>query len=364
MARTLGLRRCLLRSCGVAVIAALTLATAPRSTSGADGGVRIWPISYVAWNGVERRAYVILPAWYGPGRNPPVPTVISPHGRGGNGLANSRFWGDLPARGDFAVINPDGMGRRFARFSYGYAGQIDDLARMPDVASSALPWLRVDRSRIDALGTSMGGQETLLLVSRHPDLLAGAVAMDSVTDLARRYHQLPRVPCNGECRARWGRPFGRVLQATLRHEVGGTPELHGDAYANRSPSAQARRIARAGVPLQLWWSSRDQIVFDQEHQSALLARELVRLGGVAPIVEYAGTWRHSQEMWAGSLLPVALTGLGLLHDFPGVPDGNYEGRCVPTAGLSGIPRLIATGLECRSVGPRPKATAIEHEARR
>ncbi len=290
----------------------------------------------------------MLPAWYRPGRNPPLPVVISPHGRGGDGRANARFWGDLPAVGQFAVINPDGMGRRFERFSYGYAGQIDDLAKMPDLVSRALPWLRIDRTRIYALGTSMGGQETLLLVARHPDLLAGAVAMDSVTDLARRYHQLPEVPCNGACLERWGKPFGRVLQATMREEVGGTPDQVPAAYQMRSARGQVRAIARSGVPLQVWWSSGDQIVFDQEHQSAALVRELRLLNHCGPIVSYAGTWRHSQAMWAGSLLPIALAGMGLLPDgFPGIPDGRHQGACVPTAGLSGIPALIARGIRCQ-----------------
>jgi poly(3-hydroxybutyrate) depolymerase len=349
MARTHGIPRCLLRACGVALIASVVLATSPGSSSGAEQAVRVWPISYVAHNGASRSAYVVVPAGYGPGHNPELPVVISPHGRGGNGLANARFWGDLPALGRFAVINPDGMGRRLARLSYGYSGQVDDLARMPDVASAALPWLRVDRSRVYALGTSMGGQETLLLVARHPDLLAGAVAMDSVTDLARRYLQLPGVPCNDGCVARWGEPYGRVLQAAMQKEVGAPPDVRPAAYAARSPMRRVDRIAASGVPLQLWWSSGDQIVFDQEHQSAQLARELRRAGSCAPIVTYAGTWRHSQAMWSGSLLPVALAGFGLLpRDFPGVPNGRFVGTCVPTAGLSGIPRLIATGLECRA----------------
>ena len=350
MARLPGIRRCLLRTCGVAAIASIVLATAPGSSAGLTDGVRLRRISYVAHNGYVRPAYVLLPAWYGPDRNPPLPVVISPHGRGGDGRSNSRFWRDLPAIGDFAVLSPDGMGRRYTRYSYGYPGQIDDLARMPELAARALPWLRIDRSRIYALGTSMGGQETLLLVSRHPRLLAGAVAMDSVTDLARRYRQLPGVPCNEACVERYGKPYGRVLQATLRREVGGTPAERPEAYAARSASSRAVRIAASGVPLQIWWSSGDQIVFDQEHQSAALVRELGRLGTCAPLVEYAGTWRHSQAMWAGSLLPLALAGFGLLpRGFPGIADGDYRGACVPTAGLPEIPRLYATGLECRSV---------------
>jgi len=344
-----GFRRCLLRTCGVAAIASVVLASTPGSSAGAPEAVRVWRISYAAHNGLARPAYVVLPAWYGPERNPALPVVISPHGRGGNGLANARFWGDLPALGGFGVINPDGMGRRLGSLSYGYAGQIDDLARMPDLVSAELPWLRIDRSRVYALGTSMGGQETLLLVARHPRLLAGAAAMDSVTDLARRYRQLPGVPCNASCVLRWGAPFGRVLQAAMRREVGGAPEEQHRAYARRSALSQVGIIADSAVPLQLWWSSGDQIVFDQEHQSAQLARKLRRLRPCAPIVSYTGTWRHSQAMWAGSLLPLALAGFGLLApEYPGIADGRYEGACVPTAGLSGIPRLIATGLECQS----------------
>ena len=162
-------------------------ALAGRSASGTELGVRVLAIHYRTHDGAVRNAYVVLPAWYGPADDPKIPLVISPHGRGGNGRLNAEFWGDLPARGGFAVVNPDGMGRVFRSYSYGYSGQIDDLARMPSIVEQALPWLQVDRKRIFALGSSMGGQETLLLVARHPHLLAGAAAMDSVTDLTRRY---------------------------------------------------------------------------------------------------------------------------------------------------------------------------------
>jgi pimeloyl-ACP methyl ester carboxylesterase len=309
----------------------------------------MWTMSYIAHNGVERAAYLLLPFSYRPASDPPLPLVISPHGRGGDGRANARFWGELPAIGRFAVINPDGMGRRLGRLSYGYSGQIEDLARMPQLATKALPWLRLDRERIYALGSSMGGQETLLLVARHPRLLAGAAAMDSVTDLGRRYRQLPGVPCNDHCLARWGRPYGHVLQAAMAREVGGTPSDAPKKYEARSASSLVDELAFSRVPLQVWWSDKDQIVFDQEHQSAALVRRLRRVNRCAPVTAYAGTWRHSQAMWSGSLLPVAVAGFGLLpRGFPGVPADRDEGRCVPLAGLSGIPQLIAKGLRCES----------------
>src|SRR5512132_3096644 len=73
--------------------------------------VKIWKIHYRAHNGTSRAAWVVLPAWYGPGRNPPIPLIVSPHGRGLSGRANAAIWGALPAAGPFAVVNPDGQGR-------------------------------------------------------------------------------------------------------------------------------------------------------------------------------------------------------------------------------------------------------------
>jgi pimeloyl-ACP methyl ester carboxylesterase len=274
--------------------------------------VRTWTIHYTAYNGGDRQATVLLPSWYGPTDNPSIPLVIAPHGRGCNGRANAKYWGNLPARGGFAVVNPDGMGRRMGNYSYGFKGQIDDLARMPELAMRALPWLHVDLSRIYALGSSMGGQETLLLVARHPGLLAGAAAMDSVTDLGKRYGELPSVACNRRCVHRFGEPYGYVLQANMRREVGGAPSDAAAAYAARSPMHFARRIASSGVPLQIWWSRNDRIVTDQRGQSGRLFRMLTTLNPEAPIVGYEGSWAHSTEMHAEALLPVAVAGFGLV----------------------------------------------------
>ena len=44
---------------------------------------------------------------------------------------------------------------------------------MPQIVAQALPWVRLDLRRVYAIGGSMGGQETLLLLGRHPELLAG-----------------------------------------------------------------------------------------------------------------------------------------------------------------------------------------------
>lgn len=265
--------------------------------------VRRWTITYVAHDGRVRRAYVVLPRWYGPTRHPPLPLVISPHGRGVPAVANARLWGNLPAIGRFALVAPEGQGRRLALYSWGAPGEINDLARMPAIVHAGLPWLRIDLNRIYAFGSSMGGQETLLLVARSPQLLAGAAAFDAPTNLAARYSAF-----------RFMR-FGLAVQRLARIEVGGKPWQDPRAWAARSPIDHARRLAFSGVPLQIWWSRKDTVVVDQPRQSGLLFRAIERLNPRAPVREFVGYWRHSAEFKATRRLPYALAFFGLMPPY-------------------------------------------------
>jgi pimeloyl-ACP methyl ester carboxylesterase len=262
------------------------------------GPVRVWTVRYRAHNGLAREARIALPREMGPQNNPPVPLIVSPHGRGLTGLANLRFWGDLPARGRFAVISPDGHGRVLPLHSWGWERQIDDLANMQYVAKATLPWLRIRPHSVYAMGGSMGGQETLLMVARFNRLLAGAAAFDAPADLARRYRDFPRLP------------NGRFLQELARREVGGVPESYPGAYARRSPINVARAIAFSRVPLQIFWSVADEVVTDQLHHSARLVRRIRELNPSAPVTGMSGNWTHSAGMPLN--LPRALRRFGLL----------------------------------------------------
>jgi pimeloyl-ACP methyl ester carboxylesterase len=280
------------------------------------GKVRIWTIHYRAHTGAKRTAYVALPAWYGPSDNPIIPLVISPHGRGVGALTNVRRWGALPARGTFAVISPDGAGRRLDRYSWGAVGQVDDMARMPEILRRALPWVRIDRQHLYAFGGSMGGQEVLLLLARYPTLLAGVAAFDAVTDFARQYRAFPRIPCNEQCTDTWNGPLGVSLQSLARREVGGPPGERRGAYQLRSPLTYARTIAGSCVPLQLWWSTNDRVVTDQAHQTGALFDEIRAINPRAPVQGFVGGWAHSAEMRATTRLPAAAAAFGLIPPVP------------------------------------------------
>jgi len=261
-------------------------------------------ILYRAHDGTMRPAWLLLPVDYDGQR---IPLVISPHGRGVGAAENADIWGDLPGEGDFAVINPAGEGRRTRFYSWGDPGQIDDLARMPAIVEAH--GVRVDRRRIYAIGGSMGGMETLLLVARFPHLLAGAAAFDPATDMARRYRDF------ADLRG------GRELQALARLEVGGTPWQDPSAYALRSPDHFVRRLAFSGVPLQLYWSRADRIISDQVHETGALADELLALNPRAKVWDFEGDWMHTAEMRPDRRLPRALFRFHLLpwRDVPRLP---------------------------------------------
>jgi len=318
------LHRRLLAALALAAAATAAAATLLPAASDAAGrqGVRAIRIHYRSFDGIPRGAVVLLPASYD--RRDPValPLIISPHGRGLTGRNNAAAWGDLPALGNFVVVNPDGQGRRLGPYSWGYAGQVEDLARMLAIVRAALPWLKIDRTRVYAFGGSMGGQETLLLVARHPGLLAGAAVFDAVTDFARQYRAFPRLGCSGACGLSWKRGgFGRRLQALARKEIGGSPRTAPRAFAARSPITYTTAIARSCVPLQIWWSSGDRIVLDQQHQSGRLFRDVRRLNPLAPVSAFAGFWIHSYEMQSTTRLPLALATFDLIPPDPYVHSG-------------------------------------------
>ena len=263
--------------------------------------VRWMSVPYRAWNGAVRTAILVLPKWYGPRLHPAIPLVISPHGRGCGANQNARLWGGLPAFGPFAVVDPEGQGRVLRHDSWGWRGQIDDLARMPRILEAALPWFHVDRTRVYAIGSSMGGQETLLLAARHPKLLTAAAPLDSPTDMAARYRAFATVP--GQ----------RGLQRLARIEIGGTPTGNPKAYAARSPMHYVEQLARGGVPLDIWWSRRDKVVTDQNRESGRLYRAIMRANPNAPVEQFVGTWAHSREMSPLARLPLALVDLRLVE---------------------------------------------------
>jgi dienelactone hydrolase len=268
------------------------------------GTTKLVEFGYRAHDGRERPAWLLLPESY---HGQEIPLVISPHGRGIDPLSNALGWGELPGEGGFAVVNPGGQGRHLADYSWGDPEEIADLARMPEIVEAH--GVRVDRHRIYAIGGSMGGQETLLLVARHPHLLAGAVAFDPATDMTRRYWDFATLK------------HGSHLQALAREEVGGTPGTDPEAYDIRSPDYFVRAIADSGVPLQLYWSTADRVIVDQRVETGALYDLIHDANPRDRVWDFEGEWAHTAEMQPTRRLPRALARFGLLpwNEVPRLP---------------------------------------------
>jgi pimeloyl-ACP methyl ester carboxylesterase len=216
--------------------------------------------------------------------------VLAVHGRGGDPAHTCGPWGDLPGYAHVVVVCPQGQGNVLERYSWGAPGQVDDLARMPALVQRMLPDVPIDRSRVFAVGASMGGMETLLLIGRHPHLLRAAVAIDPVTDLAQRYWALR------------GSLSGLVTDARMRREMGGDPSQAPIAYLLRSPQTLIPRIAASDTALAVWYSPFDRVVAHQGNtQAGVFVRALARADPRRPLWQRTGHWQHSwpyrHELW-------------------------------------------------------------------
>jgi pimeloyl-ACP methyl ester carboxylesterase len=262
--------------------------------------VRRVRFSYRTHDGRTSWAIVLLPGWYGPSRHPALPLIVAPHGRNTSPESTAKRWRDLPTRGGFAVVLPAGQGRVLQLDSWGYPGQIADLARMPALVERAVAGFRYLRRRVYAVGESMGGQEVLLLLARHPKMFAGVIAFDPAVDMVSRYYAFPSLPA------------GVSTQRKALQEIGGTPQQVPQAYRVRSPITYVRQIAFSEVPLQIWWSIADRVITDQAAQAGRLYQQIKLANPTAPVSPYVGRWQHTAEGIANTQLPDALARIGLL----------------------------------------------------
>jgi pimeloyl-ACP methyl ester carboxylesterase len=236
-------------------------------------GTRRLTIHFPGPDGVRDSAVVALPSWYGPHDHPRLPLVISPHSRGITPWQQSRRWGDLPGRFRLIVVDPGLHGRIIPRRSWAWPPDIARMADLPTIVRRRIPYLRYDPDRVYAAGDSMGGQETLMLVARRPDVFAAAVAADPVTNFLRRWYEFP------VSRESWRE------QSAATREVGATPRRARWLYVRRSPLFFARTFADSGVPLQLWWNPHDTVVIREgQAQAGVFYRAIERLNPHAPVV--------------------------------------------------------------------------------
>jgi pimeloyl-ACP methyl ester carboxylesterase len=275
-------------------------------------GTRWLRIHFSGPGGRRDSALVGLPAWYGPRDDPLLPLVVSPHSRGLTERQEARHWGDLPDRFRLIVVVPGLHGRVIPRRSWAWPPDIAEMTELPGIVHSRIPYLRFDPNRVYAAGDSMGGQETLMLVARRPDLFAAAVAADPVTNFLRRWYEFP------SSAESWGE------QAAATREVGATPRQARWLYVRRSPLFFARTFAFSGVPIQLWWNPSDTVVIREgSAQSGVFYRAVKRLNPRAPVFVRIDHAMHGWAFMYDHGLPEMVRFL-LAHRRHGPPPGGFD----------------------------------------
>ena len=246
-------------------------AATTRERIGATTVVRSW---YDAWNGRRRELRIAVPTGaLAAGR--PVPLLVTARPAGMSLLCTDENMA-LAGRSGFALACPSGQGVVTRSFSYGAAGQISDLARMPALVAERVPDLVVDPARVYLAGSSMGGTEALLVALRYPGAYARVASLDPITDLGRRFGSLPM--------------DRRLL---LQAECDGPPSLQPGCYTARSPQALLGGGDQAGA-IALWYSTRDP-VSGEPWQVPRFAKGLAGRGATGFTVR-VGRWGHG-ALW-------------------------------------------------------------------
>lgn len=235
----------------------------------------------------------------------PLPLIYAPHPFGwtidedyhggctGLKAAGHAGWMDVASNLGVAVLQPAGHHRVVPNCSLGYEGTVLDVPQWIEAAGTSV---RVDPDRVYACGLSMGGQESLLALGRHPGLFAAAFVFNPVVDVAAWQEDLTRTPI-ADLRA----------EGAARHiveEVGGFPADVPERYRERSPLDLLLELGH--VPLAIWWSTVDAVVPRQvECHGKRLYDALKGADAAAPVTEYEHSHRYGfgpsptdEQRWA------------------------------------------------------------------
>src|SRR5260370_34820367 len=96
-----------IRTAAALCVTAVAAAFAAAPASPAGPAVRKLTIAYRAFDGRTSHATVLLPSGNGPGRNPILPLVISPHWPALDGTRNAGRGADRPTQRGRTVVTPD-----------------------------------------------------------------------------------------------------------------------------------------------------------------------------------------------------------------------------------------------------------------
>ena len=218
--------------------------------------VRIWKIPYRAHDGQRRKAYVVLPAWYGRSSTSAIPLVISPHGRGVSARTNARALGRAARARHVRGDQPRGRRAGSSALLVGLRRPDRRPGADAAIARRTLPWLQIDTQR-DLRDRRQHGRPGDAAAARAASRACWRVRRPSTPSRTSPASTATSRACRATRRARssaTARSAARLQIARARRARRHARTRAPCAYAVRSPVTYVRSIAASCVPLQLWWS--------------------------------------------------------------------------------------------------------------
>jgi pimeloyl-ACP methyl ester carboxylesterase len=208
-----------------------------------------------------------------PSSGTPTPLLVAIHGMGGYGegvftkfgpLANSHDWLLVaPDMHNFYKVNDDGT------HAIAWVGAQHDVI---DAIEYMMDNYNVRKDQIYIVGQSMGGQTTLVMMAKYPDIFAAAAEWMGYTDLAIWYNELSTFvsgwPSTKPERIRQEITGTNGANTFIGSPADPTPAYQFE-YQRRSP------ISMPGngqyVPLLMWHGIQDTAVISTSHPIPMLA---------------------------------------------------------------------------------------------
>lgn len=242
-----------------------TVAARKVGATGPPSGTLTLPGSYI-----DNQPHVIW--WQEPQTYAvPAPLLVAIHGMGGDG------------EGALNALGPSADGRGWLLVAPTMHNKVIDV----NEGTHAIAWVGaqhdiiaaveymidnydVDKSRIYAVGQSMGGQTALMMRSKYPDVFAAAAEWMGYTDLGIWQQELYELG-QGEGQGRWPE---RNAQRVITETTSTAPDDPGDPPTDPDPAVQFEyhrrspiKMAANGrlVPLQMWHGVRDIAVISTSH---------------------------------------------------------------------------------------------------
>ncbi len=191
-------------------------------------------------------------------------------------------WSGISNKYKVVIASPLGHGRNFEKISLAWEAQMNDISKIPSILARLD--IKVKSEKIYISGLSMGGMETIAAMALYPGIFKAGFSFNALVDLVAWYKDI--IEGHGSEKL-----LEMKVDGVVAEEIGGTPTEFLEEYEKRSPINYIDGLS--GSNLMLYWSSKDNIVPNQEKYHNKKLFELIkRENSISKVYEYDHSYDH------------------------------------------------------------------------